>query len=75
MSGSFSPLQLLTEISALVADPSAPLRLRSKRSTDGLELPDYQALLPKLEEWAQQLQLLKVGARPSDGASPRSVLK
>ncbi|XP_037552687.1 centrosomal protein of 70 kDa [Nematolebias whitei] len=50
---------LLTEISALVANPNAPLRLRSKRSMNGLELPDYRALLPTLEEWAQQLQLLK----------------
>ncbi|XP_024864807.1 centrosomal protein of 70 kDa isoform X2 [Kryptolebias marmoratus] len=51
--------QLLTEISTLVTNPNAPLGLRSKLSTNGLEQADFQALLQILEEWAQQLQLLK----------------
>lgn len=53
--------QLLTEIHAIVTNPSAPLRLRGHRlPKDGLELEDLNAVLPALEEWAQQLHLLKV---------------
>ncbi|KAM4560432.1 centrosomal protein of 70 kDa isoform 2-T2 [Odontesthes bonariensis] len=47
--------QLLTQISAVVSDPSAPLR----PSADGVEPANFQALLPALGEWARQLHLLK----------------
>ncbi|XP_022066973.1 centrosomal protein of 70 kDa isoform X1 [Acanthochromis polyacanthus] len=51
---------LLNEINAVVMDPTAPLRLhRQKPSTADQELADFQALLPTLEAWAQQLHLLK----------------
>ncbi|XP_028427287.1 centrosomal protein of 70 kDa isoform X3 [Perca flavescens] len=51
---------LLDEISAVVNNPNAPLRLhRQKPSSVGLELADFQTLLPTLEDWAQQLHLLK----------------
>ncbi|XP_072235401.1 centrosomal protein of 70 kDa isoform X2 [Leuresthes tenuis] len=49
---------LLTEISAVVTNPNAPLRL-CRLSTNGLEPADFQALLPTLEQWAQQLHLLQ----------------
>ncbi|XP_038571591.1 centrosomal protein of 70 kDa-like [Micropterus salmoides] len=51
---------LLNEISAVVTNPSAPLRLhRQKPSSVGLEPAEFQTLLPSLEVWAQQLHLLK----------------
>ncbi|GAA6225956.1 centrosomal protein of 70 kDa [Lates japonicus] len=51
---------LLTEIHAVVTSPSAPLRLhRDKPSFVGLELAEFNSLLPTLEVWSQQLQLLK----------------
>ncbi|XP_035854223.1 centrosomal protein of 70 kDa isoform X2 [Sander lucioperca] len=51
---------LLDEISAVVNNPNAPLRLhRQKPSSVGLELAEFQTLLPTLEDWAQQLHLLK----------------
>uniref|UniRef100_A0A8C9YG91 Centrosomal protein of 70 kDa n=1 Tax=Sander lucioperca TaxID=283035 RepID=A0A8C9YG91_SANLU len=59
---SFFPdlFQLLDEISAVVNNPNAPLRLhRQKPSSVGLELAEFQTLLPTLEDWAQQLHLLK----------------
>uniref|UniRef100_A0A146Y8Y7 Centrosomal protein of 70 kDa n=1 Tax=Fundulus heteroclitus TaxID=8078 RepID=A0A146Y8Y7_FUNHE len=52
--------QLLTEINALVTDPSAPLRLpQDNRRTDGLERAEFQALLPTLDQWCQQLHKLR----------------
>ncbi|XP_044043804.1 centrosomal protein of 70 kDa isoform X3 [Siniperca chuatsi] len=51
---------LLNEISTVVTNPKAPLRLhRQKSSSVGLELAEFQTLLPSLEVWAQQLHLLK----------------
>nr|XP_046238665.1 centrosomal protein of 70 kDa [Scatophagus argus] len=51
---------LLNEISTVVTNPSAPFQLhRQKPSCVGLELADFQTLLPTLEVWAQQLHLLK----------------
>ncbi|KAL7370316.1 hypothetical protein ABVT39_025522 [Epinephelus coioides] len=52
--------QLLHEISAVVTDPNAPLRLHKPRpSAVGSELTEFETLLPALEVWAQQLHLLK----------------
>ncbi|KAM4537592.1 centrosomal protein of 70 kDa isoform 2-T2 [Fundulus diaphanus] len=51
---------LLTEINALVTDPSAPLRLhQDNRQTNGLERAEFQALLPTLDQWSQQLHKLR----------------
>ncbi|XP_032361802.1 centrosomal protein of 70 kDa isoform X2 [Etheostoma spectabile] len=50
---------LLDEISAVVNNPNAPLRLHRQKPTVGLELAEFQTLLPTLEDWAQQLHLLK----------------
>ncbi|XP_026219205.1 centrosomal protein of 70 kDa isoform X2 [Anabas testudineus] len=52
--------QLLTEISAVVTSPNAPLQLhRQKPSSDGVELAGFRSLSHTLEIWAQQLYLLK----------------
>ncbi|CAG06646.1 unnamed protein product, partial [Tetraodon nigroviridis] len=52
--------QLLKEISSIVSDPKAPLRLyRQKPSSADAELEEFQTLLPTLEAWAQQHHLLK----------------
>uniref|UniRef100_UPI003AAD46F8 centrosomal protein of 70 kDa isoform X1 n=1 Tax=Centroberyx gerrardi TaxID=166262 RepID=UPI003AAD46F8 len=51
---------LLNEMSAVLTCPKAPLRLhRQKPSSVGLELAEFQGLLPTLEAWAQQLDSLK----------------
>ncbi|XP_022615950.1 centrosomal protein of 70 kDa isoform X4 [Seriola dumerili] len=51
---------LLTEVSAVVTNPSAPLRLhRRKPAAFGSDQADFDSLLPTLEVWAQQLQLLE----------------
>ncbi|XP_040888601.1 centrosomal protein of 70 kDa isoform X2 [Toxotes jaculatrix] len=51
---------LLTEISTVVANASAPSCLhRHEPSSVGLELSEFRSLLPTLEVWAQQLHLLK----------------
>uniref|UniRef100_A0A3B5APH1 Centrosomal protein of 70 kDa n=1 Tax=Stegastes partitus TaxID=144197 RepID=A0A3B5APH1_9TELE len=51
---------VLNEINAVVMDPSAPFQLhKQKPSTIDSELTDFQALLPTLDLWAQQLHLLK----------------
>ncbi|XP_058508456.1 centrosomal protein of 70 kDa isoform X3 [Solea solea] len=52
--------QLLTEISAVVTNLSAPLQLhRQKPASVDLELAEFHNLLPTLEFWAQQLHLMK----------------
>ncbi|XP_029924274.1 centrosomal protein of 70 kDa [Myripristis murdjan] len=52
--------QLLTEISAVVSSPKAPLRLhRQKPTSISVELADFQSVLPVLEAWAQQLHSLR----------------
>ncbi|XP_070786905.1 centrosomal protein of 70 kDa [Enoplosus armatus] len=51
---------LLSGISAVVANPRAPLRLHRQRpSSVGSEPAEFQSVLPSLEAWAQQLHLLK----------------
>ncbi|KAM9821205.1 centrosomal protein of 70 kDa [Neosynchiropus ocellatus] len=52
--------QLLREFSAILTDSDAPLQLSRQRSpsSDTSELAQFQALLPKLELWAQQVHLL-----------------
>ncbi|KAK9524321.1 hypothetical protein VZT92_018170 [Zoarces viviparus] len=51
---------LLNEIRAVVANPSAPLRLHRQRpSSAGLDLAEFHTVLPTLEVWAQQIRLLK----------------
>lgn len=51
---------LLNEISGVLNNPSAPLRLhRQKPSSVALSPAEFQSLLPTLEAWAQQLHLLK----------------
>ncbi|KAM6893532.1 centrosomal protein of 70 kDa [Xenentodon cancila] len=52
--------RLLTEIHAVVTNPSAALRpSRLGFSADAPQLDDFQAVLPTLEDWSQQLHLLK----------------
>ncbi|XP_037640854.1 centrosomal protein of 70 kDa isoform X2 [Sebastes umbrosus] len=46
---------LLNEISAVVTDPNAPLRLHRQKPSSA----DFHTVLPTLESWAQQLHLLK----------------
>ncbi|XP_031707560.1 centrosomal protein of 70 kDa isoform X1 [Anarrhichthys ocellatus] len=50
---------LLNEIRAVVANPSAPLRLHRQRPSAGLDLAEFHTVLPTLEVWAQQIRLLK----------------
>lgn len=51
---------LLTEINALVTNPSAPLKLHQHQHwPTGLKQAEFQALLPTLEQWSQQLHMLK----------------
>ncbi|XP_034720771.1 centrosomal protein of 70 kDa isoform X2 [Etheostoma cragini] len=50
---------LLDEISAVVNNPNAPMRLHRQKPSVGLELAEFQTLLPTMEDWAQQLHLLK----------------
>ncbi|XP_028323073.1 centrosomal protein of 70 kDa [Gouania willdenowi] len=53
-------LHLLEEIKAVVTNPNAPLPLhRQKPSPNASDLAGFQALLPTLETWSQQLHLLK----------------
>lgn len=47
--------QLLTEISAAVMSPAAPLQLHRHKPSS-----EFHNLLPTLDVWAQQLHLLKV---------------
>uniref|UniRef100_A0A8C5DRG6 Centrosomal protein of 70 kDa n=1 Tax=Gouania willdenowi TaxID=441366 RepID=A0A8C5DRG6_GOUWI len=55
-----SSFQLLEEIKAVVTNPNAPLPLhRQKPSPNASDLAGFQALLPTLETWSQQLHLLK----------------
>lgn len=49
---------LLNEISAILTNPNAPLRLH-RPSSVALKPAEFQAVLPTLEAWAQQLHLLK----------------
>ncbi|XP_042260075.1 centrosomal protein of 70 kDa isoform X4 [Thunnus maccoyii] len=49
---------LLNEISAILTNPNAPLRLHRPSSVT-LKPAEFQAVLPTLEAWAQQLHLLK----------------
>ncbi|KAM8871960.1 centrosomal protein of 70 kDa isoform 2-T2 [Synchiropus picturatus] len=53
-------LQLLREFSAILNDSDAPLQLSRQKppSSDSSQLVEFQALLPKLELWAQQVHLL-----------------
>ncbi|XP_023249076.1 uncharacterized protein LOC111644433 [Seriola lalandi dorsalis] len=52
---------LLTEVSAVVTNPSAPLRLHGRKAAAfGSDQADFDSLLPALEVWAQQLQLLEM---------------
>ncbi|XP_041637955.1 centrosomal protein of 70 kDa [Cheilinus undulatus] len=52
--------KILNDISAVVTNPRAPLRLlRQKAPSAGLEPAEFQTLVPTLEVWAQQLHLLK----------------
>uniref|UniRef100_UPI0037E81F55 centrosomal protein of 70 kDa isoform X2 n=1 Tax=Semicossyphus pulcher TaxID=241346 RepID=UPI0037E81F55 len=46
--------KLLGDITTIVTNPRAPLRLHRQK-----ELAEFQTLLPTLEVWAQQLHLLK----------------
>ncbi|KAM3585322.1 uncharacterized protein V6R79_014231 [Siganus canaliculatus] len=63
---------MLSEITAIVSDPTAPLRLhRQKPSSISLERAEFQTVLPTLEIWAQQLHLLKNLHRGLDELSVR----
>ncbi|CAJ1087181.1 centrosomal protein of 70 kDa isoform X4 [Xyrichtys novacula] len=61
MSDKFLKYQkLLGDIRSVLNHPRAPLQLhRQKPSSAGLELGEFQTLLPTLEVWARQLYLLK----------------
>lgn len=51
-------LQLLSEISAVVTSPNAPLRLHRQKPVPN-SVTVFQPLIPTLELWAQQLHLLR----------------
>ncbi|KAF7658826.1 hypothetical protein LDENG_00007260 [Lucifuga dentata] len=51
---------LLKEISSILTNPEAPLRLlRHKPATGGVAAAEFRGLVATLEVWAQQLRLLK----------------
>ncbi|XP_075993176.1 centrosomal protein of 70 kDa isoform X2 [Genypterus blacodes] len=53
---------MLNEVSGILTNPKAPLRLhrqKPKSSSVGVEVSEFQSVLPSLELWAQQLHLLR----------------